>query len=155
MEQKQADFKIRFDNQSKEHDKILTDIKNKLAEDIRKAQLATETKMKSISARSDDPFYRIEKLEPKLTENAKNYFVSLNIPEHEKENVHLVAHGRNLKLTLSKKFEDNVVDEDGTFNKSSKSQLFSKEIATNDLVNPKKIAENYENGVLTFKVDKL
>jgi HSP20 family molecular chaperone IbpA len=155
MEQKTNDFKVRYKHITDEHEQILANIKAKLDSEVNKIQLSTMQTKKNIETKSQDPFYRIEKLEPKLVEQEKSYLVSLNVPEYEKEDVHFVAHGRNLKVTLSKKFQDIVEDEDKSINRSSKTQLYSKEFNVADLVNPKNIQAKYENNVLTFKIDKL
>lgn len=154
MEQKDKDFKVRYENMTKEHEQILTDIKKQLDEEVQKLKLSTETNKKNISDKLADPFYRIETIEPKVVDQGTNYLVHIKVPEHEKDDVHLVAHGRGLKVTLSKKFSDLVTEEDGSVNRSSKTQLYSKEVKVADLLNPKNIQAKYENGTLTFKVQK-
>lgn len=155
MDQKQKDFKIRYENQIKDHERILSELKNKLDEDIRKIQINNQNAYRAIASKNNDTFYRIDKLNPTLSEDKKSYIISIEVPEHEKDSVHLVAHGRMLKLDLNKKFNDIVEDSDGSINRSSKTQIFSKEFATKELLNPKQITQKYEDGVLSFKVDKL
>jgi HSP20 family molecular chaperone IbpA len=77
------------------------------------------------------------------------------VPAHEKENVHLVTNGRKIKITLNKRFEDLVEDKDGTVNRSSKTQLYSKEVMVKDLINPKNMQVKYEDGEITYKIAKL
>jgi HSP20 family molecular chaperone IbpA len=155
VDQKQADFKTRYEQLTKEHDRILNDIKSKLDQDIKVETAKNAQTKKSLVTKAADDFYRIDKLAPKLSDSGQEYVLTINVPEHERENVHLVAHGRDLKLTMSRKFSDTLEDEEGTINRTSKSQLFSKELKTLDLVNPKKVTENYQDGLLTFKISKL
>ena len=105
--------------------------------------------------KSDDQFYRIETLTPTVVENEKEYQVSLKVPEHEKENVHLSAHGRGVKMTLTRKFSDSIDQEDGSTSRSTRTELFSKEFPSKDILNPKVVSQKYEDGVLTYKISKL
>lgn len=155
MDQKIADFKIKYQNLANEHEQILKNIKNDLDEEVKKLQISTMEAKRDIATKKDDPFYRIDKLEPKVTEEGNFYYLKLNVPAHEKENVHLVTNGRKIKITLNKRFEDMVEDNDGTVNRSSKTQLYSKEVMVKDLVNPKNMQVKYENGELTYKIAKL
>lgn len=154
IEQQNADFKTRFEAMNKEHERILSDLKNKLNKDIQKITVANSKVKQNLENKSHDDFYKIEKLNPEISDAGKYLIITLNVPEHEKENVHLIAHNRELKLTLSKKFADIVEDDDGSTNRSSKTQLYSKEFKTADILNGKKITEKYEDGVLTFKIEK-
>lgn len=155
MRTKQADFKQRYEKMAQEHDVILNNLKAKLD---KSAKLAVENNARDIASIPDpskDSFYQLEILKPKMTEDLKNYYVSLEVPEHEKENVHLMAHGREVKITLSKKFQNTITAPDGSENHVSKTQLYSKEFPTTEILNPKHISQKYENGILNFKVAKL
>jgi HSP20 family molecular chaperone IbpA len=155
INQRQSDFKIRYGNIVKEHTEILDKLKNDFINDA-KELTSKYSKEKSItSSRIDDNFYRVEKLNPTVIENEKELNISLEIPAHEKENVHLSAHGRGAKLTLTRKFTDSVKAEDDSINKSTRNELFSKEFKSQGILNSKLITQNYENGVLNFKIQKL
>jgi HSP20 family molecular chaperone IbpA len=155
MEQKISDFKTKYQNLANEHEQILKNIKTNLDEEVKKLQINTMETKRDIATKKDDPFYRIDKLEPKITEEGNFYFLKLNVPAHEKENVHLVTNGRKIKITLNKRFEDLVEDKDGTVNRSSKTQLYSKEVMVKDLINPKNMQVKYEDGEITYKIAKL
>jgi len=58
-------------------------------------------------------------------------------------------------MTLTRKYTDSLDAEDGSNNKSTKTELYSKEFSTKEILNPKSITQKYENGVLTFKILKL
>ena len=154
LKQREADFKVRYANMVKEHDSILKDITSRLEADVKKMTESTSSEKKKIEDKNSDPFYRVNTLNPKLTEDLKQVVISLPIAEYEKENVHLSTQGRLIKMTLSRKYNDNLTAEDGSVNKSTRSELFSKELKTTDILSPKDIVQSYENGVLTFKINK-
>lgn len=153
--QKQADFKVRYEAIVKEHDAILSELKTHLDTDIKKMIESTSTQKRMIASKNDDQFYRVETLNPVVNETEKEYIVSLKVPEHEKENVHLSVHGRDVKMTLTRKYSEMLEAEDGSSNKSTRTELFSKEFSSKDILNPKVISQKYENGELLFKIQKL
>lgn len=155
MEQKNKDFKIRFENLSKGHEATLKNIKTKLDEEVYKLQLSTSKDKKLIQDKKEDSFYNIEKLNPRVSDIGNSYVIELEVTPHEKENVHLVANGRNLKLTLNRRFNETIVDENGVIDQSSRNQLYSKEMKVADLLNPKKVESSYENNILKLKIAKL
>lgn len=155
LSQKQNDFKIRYENLVKEHDSLLSELKDHFDSDIKKMAEQNASKKQLIANRSDDKFYRVESLTPKTSENEKEYMVSLKVPEHEKENVHLSVNGRGVKMTLTRRFTDTVEELDGSLNRSTRNELFSKEFPSKDLLNPKQVVQKYENGILSYKIQKL
>ena len=155
IKQKQDDFQVRYQALSSQHQEILDNLTAKLNKTT-EAAIATHVKeKKSITDVSNDPFYQLDILKPKISEDIKNYYVNLEIPLHEKENVHLMAHGREIRITMSRKYASSLEDEDGAINRTSKTQLYSKEFPTKDILNSKLISQKYENGILSFKVAKL
>lgn len=153
--QKHNDFKIRYEHVVNEHNALLSELKTHLEADVKKLAEKNTTQKKIISKRADDPFYRVETLNPKITEAEKDYIVSLKIPEYEQENVHLSVNGRGVKMTLSRRFADTIEDQNGGTNRSTRSELFSKEFSSIDLLDPKQVVQKYEDGTLTFKIQKL
>ena len=154
LSQRDKDFKVRYENMVKEHDTILKNLSAKFEEDARKITASTSTDKKILGGRSEDPFYRVDKLNPKVVEDLKTVTVAVPVAEYEKENVHLSTQGRSIKITLSRKYSDSLNAEDGSLNRSTRSELFSKELATTDLLSPKNITQSYEDGVLSFKINK-
>ncbi|MDO9181844.1 MAG: Hsp20/alpha crystallin family protein, partial [Bacteriovorax sp.] len=153
--QKQNDFKVRYANMVKEHDSILHELKSHFEADMKKAAIDSSSKKRIIASKGNDQFYKVELLNPTLNENEKEFYVSLAVPEHEKENVHLSVSGRGVKLNLTRKFSDTVEDADGSSNKSTRNELFSKDFPSKDILNSKQVVQKYENGILTFKIQKL
>lgn len=155
IKQKQQDFLVRYQRLAQEHDDVLNALKAKLDKTTQEAIEANRKDLQAIYDVKEDPFYQLEVIKPQVTEDAKNYYIHLEVPQHEKENVHLMAHGRELKVTVSKKYMTTVNDPDGSSNHISKTKLYSKEFPTKDILNPKQISQKYENGILSFKVAKL
>lgn len=154
LAQREKDFKVRYENMVKEHDTILKGLSAKFEADAQKVTASTSTDKKILGDKASDPFYRVEKLNPKLTEDLKTVTVSIPIAEYEKENIHLSTQGRQIKITLSRKYSEMLNGEDGSLNRSTRSELFSKELNSTDLLSSKNIKQHYSDGVLSFKIDK-
>jgi HSP20 family molecular chaperone IbpA len=140
---------------STEHQAILDTLTAKLNKTTQDAVTVNMKEQKAITDVASDPFYQVEILKPKMLEDEKNYYVHLEIAPHEKEDVHLMAHGREIRITLSKKYSSTMDDADGSVNRTSKTQLYSKEFPTKEILNSKQISQKYENGILSFKIAKL
>ena len=154
MNQKDKDFKVRFEQMSQDHTTTLKTLSDKFESDVRKVVEKTSSEKRIFEEKSSDPFYRVETLKPKLTENSKEVEVSINVPEHERENVILSAQGRLIKIAVARKFSDIVTSDDGSLNRATKSELYSREFKTLDLLNPREITQNYADGLLTYKIKK-
>ena len=155
LAQKQAEFSTRYENLTKEHETLLNDLKTHFAADVKKMLEKNSSQKRVIANQNEDQFYRIETLNPTIVDSPKDFLVSLAVPEHEKENVHLSVHGRNVKMTLTRKYSEFIEAKDGTIDKSNRNELFSKEFPSKDLLNQKQVVQKYEDGILTFKIQKL
>ena len=102
----------------------------------------------------EDNFYHVNLLEPELVDNGKEYLLYLEVPPHEKESVHISARNRNIRLTLARRFEDEITNEDGTMDRSRKSEIFAKTIKTNDIIDHNSITQKYEDGHIIYKISK-
>ncbi len=154
INQKQNDFKIRYEKLVKENDEIIKELNSHFEADVQKVLSDNASKKQLISNKNEDQFYRIQTLSPKLIDNEKEIILVLPVAEHEKENLLVSVHDRNIYMTLSRKFSESFEDKDGSNNKSSRSELFTKEIASKDILNPKAISQKYENGILSIKIAK-
>lgn len=154
LNQRTADFKVRYESMVKQHESILNELQTNLDADMKKMVVSTSSQKKDVSDRVNDSFYRIETLNPSIMDAGKELIVSLKVPEYEKENVHLSAHGRNIKMTLNRRFADTMEANDGSVNRSTRNELYSKEFTAQDILNSKQISQKYDKGVLTFRIGK-
>lgn len=153
--QEDKSFKQKYEAITTQHRNVLERIKDRFSKQI-SGLVNSQMKTKSmIENKSDDDFYKIKELNPTLTDLEDSYEISLDVPEHEKENVRLTAHNRDITLSLTRKFSDSVESEDGSQNQSSRSEIFKKKITSTDLLNSREITQNYNEGRLTFNIKKL
>lgn len=154
MDQLDSDFKERYGNITRSHQQILKDLTTRLNSDIEVLSKNNSKLKETFNDKSQDPFYHITELSPIVTEEAQSYTVKLPVAEHEKNNVFLSSQGREIKITLSRKYDQTITDGQNTQNRSTRSELFSKTFGVKDLLNPRNITQTYQDGILTFTVLK-
>lgn len=154
MEQLSKDFKTRYEIMQKNHTQTLSDLKTKFDEEVTKKVQKNSSIREVFEKKLEDPFYRVSVLRPKTTQGENEVSVSLPISEFEKDNVHLSTNARSVKITLNRNYSDKLMEEGNTLNKSTRSELFSKEFQVADILDARNITKTYNDGILTFKILK-
>jgi hypothetical protein len=155
LKQKRASFKQKYDLLEKSQKDILTRIKDRFNKEIKTlVSKYSDFKNQTLSKTQDD-FYHVSKLEPAVQEMPDHYLVSIEVPEHEKELVRLTAQKRNIRVSLSRQFRDDVVDPDKSENSTKRSEVLTKAIDVEKVLDSRHIQQKYDEGILTFKIAKL
>jgi HSP20 family molecular chaperone IbpA len=152
--QREKDFKNRYASVVDEHNAILEKLKAQFEEDAKKIFSSSAEQKRIFESKVQDQFYRIETLQPSVFENEKEVIISVPVAEYEKDNLQLTTHDRTINLSLSRKFDQSVTAEDGTKNRSNRSEIINKEFTTKELLDHKSVVQKYENGLLKFKITK-
>jgi HSP20 family molecular chaperone IbpA len=152
--QKEKDFKNRYSSIVDEHNAILEKLKSQFEADAKKIFTTTAEQKRIFENKTQDQFYRIETLHPNIFENEKEVIISVPVADYEKDNLQVSAHDRTINMTLSRKFDQNIVSEDGSKNRSNRSEIINKEFSTKELLDHKSIVQKYEDGFMKFKITK-
>jgi HSP20 family molecular chaperone IbpA len=148
------------------NNKAYEDIANKTAEALREAdanalrqindiRAGAMEKVKFMSDRAEDPFYRIKSLTPTLSEGDREFTVKMTMPPHEAENLFVSGEGQTLKLSLSRRFQDTFKNpEGGGTTKTNSFQTVVEYVPLPGAYEAKKISRDYADGVLTIHVPK-
>ena len=105
------------------------------------------------NSKNSDPFYRISEPKAELSEHGDFYYVHANVPEHEKDNVHVIVHENKVIVAGDRRFEDQVEDQEGKV-ATHNYQTYRQEIPLEHPVREKFAQSSYENGILTVKIPK-
>ncbi len=123
---------------------------------IQNRKAAGMEKIRNVTDRSEDPFYRLKSLNPVLGEADTNYTVKVSLPEHEAKNLFISGEGQYVKLSLARRFQDDVKDlENARTTKTSSFQSVSEQIAIPGAYDGKKISREYKDGVVTITIPKV
>jgi HSP20 family molecular chaperone IbpA len=143
------------------------DLAGKTAEDLKRLQgesvkvindhkAGTMEKIRNVTDKGDDPFYKMKSMNPVLAENDKDYTIKVNLPEHEAKHVFVAAEGPYIKLSLSRRFQDNLKNEEEKRTTLTNSfQSVVEQVAMPGAYDAKKIERSYADGVLTIKAPKV
>lgn len=141
--------------EQRKHDRTMARVKAKLSRELQNVIAFYSQEKESYINKKDDSFYRVAKLEPTLKDRGDHYLVEVSIPKYEKENIHLSARDRRVKVTLARRFEETLPQGDNVSHKVKRTELMEKELHTADILDPLGVTQKFENGVLSFKVAKL
>jgi len=154
LAQQKEVFETRYKQMMAEHEALMENTKTALNYEINKLKTDLTSRKQQVENKQDDQFYQLAQLNPIVEDLGDSYMVTLPLPEYERENLTVVPTGRNLKLSLTRKFKDEVTDPDGTQNKSSRSEILTKTMQVNDLMNPRTMKQIFEEGLVKIKVEK-
>lgn len=112
-------------------------------------------KLTHFEQRGEDPFYRLKGLNPVVKENETNYSISIAMAAHEAQNLFVSGEGSQLKLSLARRFQDQVKNvEAQSVTKTNNYQTIVETLNLSSSFDPKGIKREYADGVLTITVPK-
>ena len=154
LKSEKQSFEQKYKKLQEDHNLILARVKNQFSVDLQNLIKSKTDARASITEKADDPFYHIGKLNPIIQELPDAYIISLEVPAHEKENVQLSSNERQLNLSMGRRFQGNIEDQDGSINKAKRSEVYTKHFFVKDIVDPSKVEKSYEEGILKLKIAK-
>ncbi|RLA65862.1 MAG: hypothetical protein DRQ88_04230 [Epsilonproteobacteria bacterium] len=154
MRDREVILKDKINGMERSHQETLYRLKTKNTNDINDLKKSYAREKDNIAIKARDPFYNLTMLNPRIKERKEDYILSLEIPEHEIKFVNLTGKNKKLRLTTSRNFKDLAQTEKGAFNRSARSEMVSQEYMLENHINPRKISQIYEDGMLIFKVPK-
>ncbi len=104
--------------------------------------------------KANDPFYRMQQLDPVVFEQEESFTVEIPVPEHEKDFYLLAGSGRTLRLTFNRDYQDEFLDKDGSVLKSKKYESAVKTIPLSSPIDRKGITKTYRDGMVRFTIQK-
>jgi HSP20 family molecular chaperone IbpA len=124
------------------HEKVIAEMKKGLKEQLTVAV-----------SRSDDPFYQFTELRPKLTQHPKHVVISVEIPEYAKQDLQLTLNNKEAIVNFNRRYSDSQKTENG-LSKINKVETFSTRLMTEASLDPKSVKSTYEDGVMTYTIQK-
>ncbi len=132
-----------FKELEKENKRIIEKLKDSLTKEI-----AISTN------RSEDPFYKFEKLNPKLKHLEDGVEIEVKVPEYSKQDLQLSINGKEAVVSFNRRYHDASKSEEGTINKINKVESFTSRVMTEYHLDPKSLKSRYHDGTMTFTIKK-
>ena len=129
----------------------LGEVQQKMAQSIAAAQQNAAYLKQAVDDKLADHFYRFEQLPATLQENEQGVTLSVKVPPYEKSNVFLHVNGQQLRLSFSRRVDQQLAQPDGT-GRYARSESLSQEFKASQILDPKSVKQSYRDGVLTFSV---
>ena len=147
-------FEQKYSAAVKQHQEILTRLEEKLNKEVTNSIEASAKKKNFVEVRADDEFYSLEKLNPRMREDAKNYFLDIPAPEHEKDNYVVTTHKRKIKVSFSRNAEKRLDGDNGEVDTTMRSESMTKEFKVPEIMDDKNVKVSYKDGILSYKIPK-
>lgn len=154
LDDQRITFEKRYKTNAESNKKILDDLQKRADVEIKKINDGLASERKRINDMGQDSFYQVKSLEPTIQEKEKSYIIKLKVADFEKDKVNLTPKGRKMTLTLSRSYESESVAPDRSINKSNRVETFTKIFEVKDILDPSKVTRNYQDGVLTYEIEK-
>ncbi len=108
----------------------------------------------NVMAKAGDEFYSANKLYPTYTDLGDSYDIMVKVPPHEKESVNIMTKDRLVRISLDRRFDETLEDNDFT-NVSKKIETITSSFDVPEILNSRaKVSKAYLNGTLVFNVKK-
>lgn len=128
--------------------KNLADVNAKV---LTKMQTELNQKIDFYKTRQSDPFYQFTELRPTLKEYPDRVEISVEVPDHSKQDMALTLNNKEAVLTFNRRYQDSRKDGNVT-NRMNKIESFTTRLATSHHLDPKSVKSSYENGVMTYVI---
>lgn len=147
-------FEKKFEGQLKSHNQTFKQLEDKNKKVLDDLKLGLTAEIKKTADRNDDPFFKFETLKPRFKTFEKHIEVQVDVPDHSKQDVQLTVNGKEAVVSFNRRFADASKEADGTINKVNKVESFSTRLQTGHFLNAKSLKSSYENGTMTYVIQK-
>ena len=114
----------------------------------------TANHLSEIEQKTDDPFYRINKMESAFTDEGDFYLLKVKVPEFEKRGIKVQISGQNIQVTGSRNNNANTVIEPGHEVSTNSYQSYSERFRFDVPVDSKAMEKYEEDGWVHYTIPK-
>jgi hypothetical protein len=147
-------FEKKYGNQLTRHTTEFKTLEEKNQKVIDGLKTTLTSEIKKAADRNDDPFFKFETLKPKLKNFEDRVEITVDVPEHSKQDLQLTTNGKEAVLTFNRRFADAAKEVDGTINKINKVETFTTRIQTGYFLDSKNLKSSYDDGEMTYVIKK-
>lgn len=147
-------FEENFSKEKNKHENLLQNLTKKKSDLIQNYKNSIYKEVEVLEDRSKDPFYSVPNIDPAIREDSISYKLSFQVPKDQADYYSLTGSGRELKLSMTRRFNDKITNDNGEKQIIAKTESVSKTIKLDEIIDPKSIKKTYENDTLSFIVGK-
>lgn len=154
LAQEKESFQAKYQKQVSEHKSILQRLKEQFANEVSKFKTSSAQTKEGVVSRAQDPFYQMTLFSPKVIDHPKEVEIDLHLQEHEVDNLQINVQGKEVNLSLTRRFNEELTASDGSFNRSKRSEVISKKIDLPTYLKEKSLTKHYHDGILSIRIQK-
>lgn len=147
-------FEKKYEGQLARHNSEFKTLEDKNKKIVNGLKESLTKEITTYASKNQDPFFKFEALKPQMKQFEDRVEITVQVPEHSKEDMLLTINGKEAILNFNRRYTDANKTEDGTINKVNKVETFSSRLQTAHVLNPKSVKTTFDNGVMTFVVKK-
>jgi hypothetical protein len=151
---RQEAFKQKIVAMKNAQEQLVKRIKVKYDSEMQKLISNNNKQQNKVATRIQDNFYQMRHLTPALQDGGDHYLLAVPVSPHERDNISLTANDRELVLTYTRRFNQNLLDQAGNHESTKRSEVLTSRVSTPDIVTTKNLVSNYQDNQLIFKVKK-
>ncbi|MEE2670352.1 MAG: hypothetical protein VYA54_01480 [Bdellovibrionota bacterium] len=144
----ESNYQKNYDRVQRETQNLLTQ-KEKIIQRF-KQKVRQETSLQV--NKNDDPFYQFKEIPARVERQMDSYIVKIKVPEHEVPNVRLNADKKMITINMDRKLNEQKNYNDGSQTRLNKVETLTTRLNVDDFLDGKKVVQNYQEGVLSFKI---
>lgn len=146
-------FEKKYANNLEQNNAELSVLENKKNAAIQKMKADLKAELKTTADKSKDSFYVPTELTPSLKKYDKYVEVQIPIPEHAQNDVFMTINNKTIIVNFNRRFEDQR-SSDGITSKVNRVESLVSKIDSGEHLNSKSVKKSYENGVMTYQIQK-
>lgn len=154
IQNQNQNFKLTYEENAILNEKTLANQRELLTKSLNKEKKEVLETVGKYNTKNDDPFYRLKSTPSQFTESERAFVIETQIPEAEKDNIHVRVQKDKIVVNGQRRFEDKVEEGNQSLETNSY-ESFRQEFKLSHPVNEKAISSNYENGSLRVVVPKV
>ncbi len=152
LHQQREEFQDAFQKNQRHHEESFRRAQDQLASAIYNHKLRS-LRQNGENLETEDPFYKMRKLDGKLSETESHYILDAPVPENEKDHIKVTVNDGKLVVQGKRSFKDDIRSE-GHRVATSSYQSFREELPLGRPVVENFVESKWENGHLRVKIPK-
>jgi HSP20 family molecular chaperone IbpA len=152
--QESESFQAKYDKQVSEHKSILQRLKEQFKNEVARFKSSMAQNKNGVISKAEDPFYKMTLFSPQIIDQPKSVQIDIKLQEHEVDNLQVNVQDKEINLSLTRRFDEQLEDNDGSINRSKRSEIVSKKFQLPTHLKEKSLTKHYHDGILSIRIEK-
>lgn len=147
-------FEGRYKKTLDQQNAVLQRINSEAARRIEKIRAGTAMKLDAYRERQRDPFYQLVDIDASLHDAGDHYRVVASAPAHERDNIRISAHGKQITISGQRSSDETLKENDGEVRSTTSFQSYRQTIPIDWPIDSKGITREVDGDDVIFRIPK-